>query len=968
MAVLDSPKDVEAFLQDAEVFGIGVEVLPLPTGDPEAPEDLQIKRIQARLAALEPGWIICTGSSLNQTWRKPGILRMISPGQGQTRDGVVDLAIEGGLTPSDRVEGPGQFSVRGSLLDAWWPGSDWPVRFDYFGNELESIYEFDPTSQRRKLKLSCISVPGKPEGEEIPWIDMLPADWPKVDFTIGERVLPGPCHRGLSFGEPAWPTGTLDVFQSRFADRIHELSRSDRYEKIHLYFDTQEGLEHFRHQGMPDDGRFILGLGRLSESIRLGRTVFMNARSLYGRGGVRRSTPDPEPLLLTDLKPGDPVVHVMHGIARFKSMRLLERDGVSSEFMELEFANRVSLYVPATQMDQVQRYVGAGKAKPRLSILGGKRWEQQKSKVAEALEEMAKELLEVQALRRASPGISFPPHGDLEEAFEAAFPHEETADQLAAMGDLETDMTSARPMDRLLCGDVGFGKTELAMRAAFKAVCGGRQVAVLAPTTVLAEQHLRVFRERFNDFPARIEVLSRLVKSAAARATIEQTLAGQVDILIGTHRLLSADVGFRNLGLVVIDEEQRFGVAHKERLKRWRAEVDVLTLTATPIPRTLHMALLGLRDITTLATPPVDRMSVETRVEPASEARLRSVIERELARGGQVFLLHNRIRSLESRADDVKRLVPGARVVTAHGKMDAGDIEKAMLDILRGEADVLVCTSLISNGVDIPNVNTIAIDNAHRFGLAELHQLRGRVGRSDRKGHAILFLPAHGGITQDARRRLHAMEEYADLGAGFQISMRDLEIRGAGNILGPQQSGHIVAVGYELYCRMLEDTVRRLRGEGPSRRGLVSFDVNLAAYIPESYTGSHREKISLLRRLLPAPDHEALSSIEEEMKDRFGKIPPEAAAFLDVLHLKLHLGDLGVRSVSLTHDGLILRGGSLRLLEESLQGYPGRVFRLGDDVCLTLWKGDGGSAQVRALLGCFRSKAATRLPGRLSPP
>ncbi|QYU66471.1 phosphate ABC transporter ATP-binding protein PstB [Leptolyngbya sp. 15MV] len=537
-----------------------------------------------------------------------------------------------------------------------------------------------------------------------------------------------------------------------------------------------------------------------------------------------------------DIAPGDYVVHAEHGIARFLGLgaikaprrrapaegeqvpaplREARRTQEPEEYLTLEFAGGSKLHVPALQIDQVQRYVGGFKGKPQLSTLGGQRWKAQKQRVADSVRDLAAEMLRVRAAREHMPGIRYPGDTAWMREFEAEFPYEETEDQLAAIAEIKRDMESPRPMDRLICGDVGFGKTELAIRAAFKAAEFGKQVAVLVPTTVLAEQHERTLRSRLSGYPFRIESLSRFKSDAQQRQIIRDAAKGQIDILVGTHRILSDDVRFADLGLVVIDEEQRFGVEHKERLLRLRLTVDVLTLSATPIPRTLHMSMLGLRDISSLTTAPLDRRAIVTEVIPFNERRVQQAIARELAREGQVYVVHNRISDIFSFADSIQKLAPGARVVVGHGQMDPHTLEDVMLRFMRRDADILVSTTIIESGIDIPTANTIIINDADRFGLADLHQLRGRVGRSKHRAYCYLMLPNDRPLKETARKRLKAIEQYSMLGAGFKIAMRDLEIRGAGNLLGAEQSGHIAAVGYEMYCRLLDQTVRELKGERP---------------------------------------------------------------------------------------------------------------------------------------------------------
>jgi len=551
---------------------------------------------------------------------------------------------------------------------------------------------------------------------------------------------------------------------------------------------------------------------------------------------------------LLDLQVGDYVVHVGHGIARFEGLKRLQRDGHTEEYLTLRFAQNALLHVPASRIHLVQKYIGARQFRPTLSRLGGVGWDRRKQQVAEAVHDLAAEMLRIQALRQAQPGESFPTETAWQRQFAEAFAYAETEDQIASMEQIQADLSAPRPMDRLVCGDVGYGKTELAMRAAFAVAEAGKQTAVLVPTTVLADQHYRTFRERFADYPIHIEVLSRFRTPAEQSAILKDLATGGIDIIIGTHRLLSSDVKFANLGLVVIDEEQRFGVEHKEHLKSLRANVDVLTMTATPIPRTLHMALLGLRDISALASPPLDRRAIHTEVCHYSDRLIRQAVLRELNRRGQVFFVHNRVMDIQRLADRVRRLVPEARLAVAHGQMPGGQLEETMLRFVRQEVDVLVCTTIIESGLDIPTANTMIIHEADRFGLAELHQLRGRVGRYKHHAFCYLLLPESRTVSPVAARRLKAIEEFSDLGAGFQIAMRDLEIRGAGNILGKEQSGHIAAVGYELYCQFLERAVGRLQGKPVPERREVHVELGADAYIPRSYVPSERQRMEIYRR------------------------------------------------------------------------------------------------------------------------
>jgi transcription-repair coupling factor (superfamily II helicase) len=547
--------------------------------------------------------------------------------------------------------------------------------------------------------------------------------------------------------------------------------------------------------------------------------------------------------------------------------------------------------VPIAKIDLVQKYVGGGKSAPALSKIGSSSWEKRKQRVAEAVVDLAGELIDIQAARATEPGIAFPADDSHWMAeFEAAFPYQETPDQLSAIDAVKADMAKPRPMDRLICGDVGYGKTEVAMRAAFKAVDAGKQVAVLVPTTVLAEQHHRTFTGRMAEFPFSIEVVNRFRARGEIREVLKRAAAGSVDILIGTHRIVQKDVSFRDLGLVIIDEEQRFGVEDKEWLKSLRATVDVLTLTATPIPRTLHMSLLGIRDISNLETPPPDRKAIETRITRFDTEMIKRAIHRELNRDGQVFFVHNRVYDIASVADRVQSIVPEARIVIAHGQMGGEALERAMLSFVRHEADILVATTIIESGLDIPNVNTIFINEADKYGLADMHQLRGRVGRYKHRAYAYLLLESDRPVTPNAVKRLKAIEEFTELGAGFKIALRDLEIRGAGNILGPEQSGHIESVGYELYCSLLESAVRGLTGKPEKPAFDCSIELAWKAYLPKSYVPGPRVKVELYRRLGRLRSLDRLADFRQELVDRFGPLPPPAENLIFETELRILAG------------------------------------------------------------------------------
>jgi transcription-repair coupling factor (superfamily II helicase) len=594
-----------------------------------------------------------------------------------------------------------------------------------------------------------------------------------------------------------------------------------------------------------------------------------------------------------DLKPGDYVVHVAHGIARFRGIETLLKGQQQEEHLHLEFADSHALYIPVSKIGLVQKYVAGHKYKPKLAKIGSQLWARHKKTVQEAVFDLAEEMIELQARREAKPGVAFPADSDWQREFDAMFPFRETNDQLLAVDAVKHDMELPRPMDRLLCGDVGFGKTEVAIRAAFKAVDAGYQVAVLVPTTILAEQHAKTFSERMQEFPVTVSALSRFQSKAEQKKIIENLANGTIDIVIGTHRIVSSDISFQNLGLVVIDEEQRFGVHHKERLKLYRDSVDVLTMTATPIPRTLHFSLLGIREISNLETPPEDRLAVETRVVRFSDELIRSAVLLELNRNGKLFFVHNRVYDIEELAGRIQRIVPECRIVVGHAQMPDDELENVMKAFVDHRFDMLLCTTIIESGLDIPNANTIFIDEADHYGLADLHQLRGRVGRYKHQAYCYLLLGRTQMLHSQAAKRLRAIEEYAHLGSGFHLAMRDLEIRGAGNILGTQQSGHIAAVGYEMYCQFLEAAVRTLKQLPPKTVVEVEIDLPGVALIPMSYVADQRIKIDLYRRLTRVTTLEECTDLRNEMIDRFGQPPLEVQRLL--IHSKIRVLAHGYR-------------------------------------------------------------------------
>ncbi len=634
----------------------------------------------------------------------------------------------------------------------------------------------------------------------------------------------------------------------------------------------------------------------------------------------------------TDLRSGDAVVHEDHGIARFTGFETKTVGGVTRDYLELEYKDGDRVFVPSDQLHKISRYVGADAGDPPLSKLGGSAWEKMKLRARRAAQALAGELINLYAERRRRAGLAFPQDGEWQIQFEGAFPYQETPDQLDAIEAVKADMEEARPMDRLICGDVGYGKTEVALRAAFKAAADGKQVLFLVPTTVLAQQHYGTFTERLRDYPFTIEMASRFRSAKEVREALQRFGEGKVDILIGTHRVLSRDVRPKELGLLIVDEEQRFGVKQKELLRQLKLRVDVLSLSATPIPRTLQMSLAGLRDISVIETPPEGRRPVKTYVGEYDEELVRQAIERELARNGQAFFLHNRVDTIDETAERIRAIAPKARVAVAHGQMDEKQLEKVMLEFLRGEADVLVCTTIVEAGLDIPTANTLIVERADTLGLAQLYQIRGRVGRSRERAYAYLFYPSHSALTEEAQKRLSTLSDYTELGSGFKIAMRDLEIRGAGNLLGEEQSGHVAAVGFELYVAMLDEAVAALSGssadEAPEP---VRMDIPVDAYVPGDYVPYEAAKIEIHRRVAGAKEIADLIVLREELEDRFGPVPPPLDNLIRLQDARIKLGragakDVGFRSGQLTVSPIELDSNGNKALRAAL---PGAIYESG---------------------------------------
>jgi transcription-repair coupling factor (superfamily II helicase) len=944
LVVTPQPEDAEDFLEDLDLFlpteQASRQLFPALEHLPEEVEATD-ESFGQRLRVLKllrtdgcPKVVVGPIQALLQPVPEPAQVqahsRMLRVGMGLELEELVGWLQAEGFQRMTAVALPGEFSVRGGLVDVFPPDAELPVRIEFFGDQIDSIRQFEVANQRSIRPLDQTEITGlrvieNPHGllaDYLPqsaWVVLVEpgelehtaqqyrqrlAKAEKV-FTyldVLQRLIQFPSVTVSAVAASSWETTCRLKIESveRFTGDVHrvreELDSVGADQEVYLVCDTEAEVgrlkELFQESRLARQGLLHFVLGKLHRGFRLvpERVVLVSSSELFRREEIRRPVARHLGKVIDsflELREGELVVHVAHGIARYRGLQILEKDSQVEEHLVLEFAEGTKLYVPVSKIGLVQKYVGGTKARPRLAKLGGRLWARQKKTVEKAVTDLAAEMLQLQAKRAALPGISFPPDGPWQHEFDASFPYPETPDQLAAIQAVKQDMESSRPMDRLLCGDVGYGKTEVAMRAAFKAVCAGYQVAMLVPTTILAEQHLRTFTSRMAEFPIRIAVLSRFVPRRQQEQILDDLAAGRIDIIIGTHRLVQPDVRFHNLGLVIIDEEQRFGVELKERFKRFREMADVLTMTATPIPRTLHMALVGLRDISNLQTPPAERLAVETHVCRFDPELIRHAVLRELNRNGQVFFVHNRVADIQEMAVLLQEIVPEASLRIGHAQMPEEELEQVMLDFIDHRFDILLCTTIIESGLDIPNVNTIFINEADRYGLADLHQLRGRVGRYKHRAYCYLLIHPERYISPNAARRLRALEEYSHLGAGFAIAMRDLEIRGAGNILGREQSGHIAMVGYELYCQLLEQAVARLKRQPIQTPLEVDIDLPGAAYLPRTYVPDMRLKMDLYRRLARAETYQDLEILRTEMEDRFGPLPPEVQRLLRVHEIRI---------------------------------------------------------------------------------
>ena len=1003
------------FYPDWEIF---------PHEDKLPPADVISDRLQTLVALADNSKLKIKNSKLVVTSVTALLQKTFPPGEIQKRtrelkrgDQIAPLDLvewleEQGYEPEAQVSQKGEIALRGGILDVFAPTSPWPVRLEFFGDELESLREFDPLTQVSRGEIISITLPPagelgilkngiqKPEARsqieasfatlldylpretifilcepeqlstradeyesQIPAADPFFISWPDflaelnrrnfASIELFEDVETGEADPQTEIHNPQFDS--LDAFRP-LAERAPELpvaeaQRREFFQQLHRWLrqdyvvhifcnndgERQRFEEIWKEHGFGVEKKLVIQISSLARGFICAeaKLVVVTDAEIFGRYKIQRprrqksshalATRSALDIDFTDLEESDYVVHLQHGIGRYLGLKTMPignsrrpstlnpQLSTSTECLVIEYAPANSgdespkLYVPVTEAHLVSKYVGVGRAHPPLNTLGGTRWHKAKEQTEKAVRDVASEMLRIQAVRETQAGHAFPPDANWQREFESAFIYEETADQVRAIAETKSDMERAKPMDRLICGDVGFGKTEVAIRAAFKAVMGGKQVAILVPTTVLAQQHFSTFRERMADYPIRVELLSRYRTPREQDLVVKNLAAGAADIVIGTHRLVQDDIVFKDLGLVVIDEEQRFGVLHKEKFKRLRTLVDVLTLSATPIPRTLYLALTGARDMSTIQTPPHDRLPVETIVTQFDERTIRDAINRELARGGQVFFLHNRVMTIHDMADRLKKLCPNARIVVGHGQMNADDLEEVMTKFVNGEADVLLSTTIIESGLDIPNANTIIIDRADRFGLSDLYQLRGRVGRYKHQAYAYLLLPRHASLLTDVRKRISAMKQYSTLGSGFKIAMRDLEIRGAGNLLGSEQSGHITAVGFELYCQLLKQSVSSLKGEKVKPRVEVRIALDFlgdATNLPENYVTEPQHRIEIYRKLAQATDKSALENLSKELRDRFGPLPTPVELLLAVGELKILASEKSVTAIGVEEDKL----------------------------------------------------------------
>ncbi len=938
LVVLPQEEDVLTLVDDARaLFKVPDWGLPKPFGIDGYPADDEPER-QVSLHNWSYGktaMLIASQEGLTLPADAPNALRKraykLKPGLAVGRSAFEEVLANAGYTRNERTEQVGEYSIRGDVVDIWLAGHETPLRLTWNLDTLEAIRTIDLHTLRSESYLTETMLYPVAAGQGATLADYISDDVRVVHYSPG--------------GENADGYGALPPFGGNI-DRLREQlikwqeedwrgvifchNRGERERLEELLIDSLSAARGTRPPWLPS-----IIIGALEHGfVHPGLHLFVLPNSeIFGRFRKRIRLPKFEggggfssPL---DIRPNDYLVHEKHGIGRYLGLKSLKVGKVTSEYLAIEYKGGDKLYVPIFEIQQVQKYLGAEGRRPALSSLDTAAWERIKSKVQEDVAKLAADLLRKAAKRSVKPGYAFPPRTHLEDEFAESFIYKLTPDQTKTLEDVEADMTTPKAMDRLICGDVGYGKTEIAMRAALKAALAGKQVCLLCPTTILAEQHARNFSERMADYPVTIRFLSRFQEKSEQKKILEAVASGGVDIIIGTHRLLSADVAFPRLGLLVIDEEHRFGVKQKNKLLALRETVDVLSLTATPIPRTLASSMAGIKDLSVIETPPEGRLPISTHVGLFDEDLMAKAVQQELDRGGQVFYVHNRVKTLEARQTWLKSLLPSIRITMAHGQMNESELEQAMHDFLHRKVDVLLATTIIESGLDIPSVNTLIVEEAEEMGLAQLYQLRGRVGRSKTKAYCYLFY-ATGGLTTDAKKRLEALKEFTALGSGIRLAMRDMEIRGAGNLLGPQQHGSMAAVGIETYSKLLNEEIQKIQGEAPeeSSDGPL-FELSLSAYIPDDYMPAESERVQMYKRILSA-NTEQLSKIKEELIDRCGPLTAPVKLLFDTAALRLIAKEKGIAEVHQEVEGvLIYFRPSFKIPEKSfnilLSAKPGEI-------------------------------------------
>ena len=921
------------------------------------------------IAGEERGIVFVTAEALLQKQARPsgvaGQSLIVTPGEKTEQERILETLGRMGYERTDEVDTIGQFAVRGEILDVFPLNSTHPVRIEWFDAVIDGLRLFDLTSKRSIENLETLRiVPLQMEPEGLFEAHLADYGAGRTFFVLDEpqqikETLEHLYKEGKEYKNDLWrpeeiwqritgeawtaasalDTNCLPGYEAvqipvrkaasynRSIERLTEDLENLLAEGVEPYLMMTTALkargitESLNQRGIPavcladapeDPTKVNVGFGELFGGFRFWSEpwLLLTENDIYGlqrRHRFKSRHKGAKLQYFTDIKGGDYVVHDVHGIGRYMGVETMLVDGLHRDYLLLQYAGSDRLFVPVDQVSMLHKYVGSEGIVPRLSKMGGADWKRMKSRASTAITQLAEELLRLYAARKITRGHAFAPDNDLQQSFEETFPFEETPDQLRSIAEIKADMEKPVPMDRLLCGDVGYGKTEVALRAAFKAVMDGKQVAVLVPTTVLAQQHFLTFKERLDPFGLRIALVSRFVSPKEMKENLAKTETGDVDVLIGTHRLLQADVSFQDLGLLIIDEEQRFGVAQKEKIKQWKQGIDVLALSATPIPRTLHMALVNSRDMSVIESPPEDRLPVETYVAEYNEGMIKEALERELRRGGRIYYVHNRVSALHLLAERLRKMVPGLQVRIAHGQMQEELLENAMMDFYEGRCDVLLCTTIIENGLDVPLANTIIVDGAENFGLSQLYQMRGRVGRSSRLAYAYFVYKKNKALSEVASRRLQAIRDFTELGAGFKIAMRDLEIRGAGNLLGPQQHGYIAGIGFAAYCDMLEQTVQRLqKGQALGEREPDPIlEIPLNAYIPDSYIVNPRYKLELYRRFADLA-WGGEEDLMDEIIDRFGTPPEEVELLWRLAKIRALCRKLKIRRIN-------VRGGMIRL-------------------------------------------------------